>query len=363
MGRMEPAHTEEVADRYARFAEHETAHHSAVMQAWAEGIASDPEVCALISTLPPRERQPNLVMAAARMLHPGLVDPHQREARPDEYDLLREVLLGRWDEVREITARRHTQTNEAGRLAAVLPVLHHIAETTGRELALVEFGASAGLALHPHWWQFRYVDRDGSLISQFGPSDRPEITVMVKDHLDNPDRTQVPHVPVPTRVPPIMWRLGVDLNPLDPARPADADWLRTLIWPGQSHRLERLDAAIEAARRDPVLVLRHDITDEDAIDAVLRLIPRDYLPVVMHGAVLAYLGAHDRAAFGEQMLRRVAAGELRWISNEGKYVVPQVVQALDERPEFSRRLRRGAFVVALDGVPMYQADGHAGWVL
>lgn len=360
---MEPADTEDVTERYARFAERETSTHSQVMQAWATGVAQDAEIAEMIETLPSRERQPNLIFAAARLADPDLVDPHQAEAREREYELFRESLLAHWGQITEITARRHTQTNEAGRLAVVMPVLHQIAAETGRELALIEVGASAGLALHPGWWRYRYVRRDSVVISEFGPTDRPSITVVVKNHFDNPDPTEVPPVVVPPALPPIMWRLGIDTNPLNPANDQDAEWLRTLVWPGQTHRLERLSAAIEAARQDPVLLLRHDITDPEALDEVLRLVPRDYLPVVFHGAVLAYLSAADRAAFAADMLRRVKAGELRWVSNEGQFVIPQVVEALDGRPEFRRRLRRGSFVVSLDGRPKYQADGHAAWVL
>lgn len=360
---MEPADTEDVAERYGRFAERETSHHSEVMQAWAFGVSVDPTIIALIETLPSRERQPNLVFAAARVADPDLVDPHQRSARDDEYQRLRASLLAHWDQVRAITARRHTQTNEAGRLAVLLPALQQIAAETGRELALIEVGASAGLTLHPHSWRYRYVGRDHQVISEFGPTDRPVITVMVKDHTDRPAPDEVPPIVVPRQLPPIQWRLGVDLNPLDPTRPDDAQWLRTLIWPGQSHRLTRLDHAIDAAQHDQVLVLRHDITDPAAIDEVLRLVPRDYLPVIVHGAVLAYLSTADRGAFAERMLAKVHAGDIRWVSNEGQFVVPQIVEALDARPHFRRRLRRGSFVVSLDGQPLYQADGHAGWVL
>lgn len=360
---MEPADTEDVADRYARFAERETTQHSQVMQAWAFGVSVDPEIAELIETLPPRERQPNLVLAAVRMADPALVDPHQGEARSDEYERFRAALLANWEQVCRITAQRHTQTNEAARLAVLLPALHLIAAQTGRELALIEVGASAGLTLHPQWWRYRFVTRDQSPISEFGPSDHPMITVTVKDHQDRPDRDEVPPITVPAGLPPIQWRLGVDLNPLDPNRADDAQWLRTLIWPGQTHRLTRLDHAIEAARHDPVLVLRHDITDPEAIDEVLRLVPRDYLPVIVHGAVLAYLSTDERARFADLMMAKVRAGEIRWVSNEGHFVVPQIVEAMDARPQFRRRLRRGSFVVSLDGQPLYQADGHGSWVL
>ena len=364
LGAMESAHTTDVARRYATFAATETPRHSPVMQAWAAGVATDAEVVALIETLPPRQRQPNLVLAAARMVEPGLVDPHQRDARPDEYERVRRVLVERWDEVAAITATHHTQTNEAGRLAVVMPALSALdARHPGQEFALIEIGASAGLALHPHWWRWRYLDRAGHPIAEFGDPSGPELTTTVKNHTDHPDPTQVPPVLVPTELPPIRWRLGIDLNPLNPLHAETAQWLRTLVWPGQTDRLARLDHAVVAARHDPVLVLARDLTDPQMLDEILALVPRDLTPVLMHGAVLAYVPDDQRQAFGERVLDRVTAGELHWVSNEGAAVVPQVVQALAERPDFTARLRPGAFVVSIDSVPVYQADGHASWVL
>ena len=341
---MEPAHTLDAAARWRRFALNETPKHSAVMYAWALGASEDAEVMALVEQLPARERQPNLVLAAARAVDPSLIDA--------DYPRLREVLLTRWSEVSAITATHHTQTNEAARLAVMLPALAELHRRTGRELALIELGASAGLALHPDLWRFRYADRAGRVLSEFGPTDRPVLEVTVKGD-----------VALPERLPPIAWRLGVDLNPLNPLNQQDAEWLRTLVWPGQDDRLERLEAALEVARVDPVLVLARDITHPDMLDEVLALVPTDYLPVVCHGAVMAYLDTDDRAALDQRLMGRVRAGGLHWLSNEGQLVVPTVAAALGARPEFASALRKGAFIVALDGVPHYQADGHAAWIL
>lgn len=298
------------------------------------------------------------------MVAPGLVSPHQTRSRPDEYARLRQLLLSRFDDIAAVTAVRHTQTNEAGRLAVVLPALARLQHRfPGQEFALIEVGASAGLALHPNAWRFHYVNGNGKTLAEFGPPHSPEITVTVKHHPDEPDREHVPDVVVPEALPPIAWRLGVDLNPLNPANPDDAEWLRTLVWPGQSHRLTRLDHALAAARHDPVTVLPRDITTTEVLDEVLAMVPDGLMPVVMHGAVLAYLPEKARRDVGDRILAKVRAGRLHWISNEGATVVPQITEALHLRAEFEARLRPGAFVVAVDGVPAYQADGHASWIL
>ncbi len=47
----------------------------------------------------------------------------------------------------------------------------------------------------------------------------------------------------PTRLPEVVWRAGLDLNPLDVTNPADLAWLEALIWPEHAHRRDRLRAA------------------------------------------------------------------------------------------------------------------------
>lgn len=340
---MEQASTDDVAERYARFAAVEAKNHSEVYQRWAEGVAGDAELVQLISELPPDKRQPNIIFASARLIG-APVGPWQPA---------REHLVQHWDDVRAEALVRSTQTNEAARCAVLLPLWTELWKSHRRPLAVIEVGASAGLCLHPAAWRYRYVDRDGRELSGFG--DGAELEVVVKSSL-----------PVPDALPEFGFRTGCDLSPLDPT--ADADWLRTLVWPGQHHRLERLDHAIAIAQRDnagpsPVEVVQGDLRDPQTLDALLAKVPDGMLPVVHHTAVLAYLEADDQAGFEAAMLERVADGQCHWISNEGQSVVPGVRKRVAAKVGFERSLRKGAFVVALDGAPRYQADGHASWIL
>ena len=66
----------------------------------------------------------------------------------------------------------------------------------------------------------------------------------------------------PARVPEVVWRAGIDLNPLDVTDPADVAWLEALIWPEQSDRRERLRAAIAVVAADPPILVRGDLLDE-----------------------------------------------------------------------------------------------------
>lgn len=173
---------------------------------------------------------------------------------------------------------------------------------------------------------------------------------------------------LPDAVPPVTHRAGLDLNPLDPGSPDDAAWLRTLVWPGQDHRLTRLDAALADAvvtdpAQHPSIVTAGDIRDPATIDALLAAAPAASVPVLFHTAVLAYLDEHDRASTEAALRERSRTGACHWVSNEGRQVLPGVASRVAEDDAFTADLRRGSFVVALDGEPLYQAAGHAGWIL
>ena len=56
-------------------------------------------------------------------------------------------------------------------------------------------------------------------------------------------------------------RVGVDLDPVDVTTDEGALRLRSFVWPGQEGRLERLERAIEAVRREPPELVRGDVVD------------------------------------------------------------------------------------------------------
>jgi hypothetical protein len=148
-------------------------------------------------------------------------------------------------------------------------------------------------------------------------------------------------------MPDVAWRAGLDLNPLDPANPEDREWLRCLVWPGQSERLSRLDAALATAERHPVTVAQGDLVDDLA--ALVLQAPRDASVVVFHTAVLAYLEPARRREFA----RLIDELGVRWLSNEAAEVLPGTTP-----------LRRddSAFVLALDTEPIALTHPHGDWI-
>ena len=224
---------EDVQQSYRDFARNEV-ELSACFSRWAAAVAEDPEIVALLATLPPGKRQPNLVFAAARWNDSGT----------GPYDDLRTTLLSRWQAVRDSVLARSTQTNEVGRCAALIPLLAHLPQP----LALLEVGASAGLCLFPDRYSYRYSN--GAALD---PADGVSPVVLPCEISGS--------VPVPQRLPEIAWRRGIDLNPLNAANEDSMAWLEALVWPEHEDRRLRLAAAISMARQNPPTLVAGDLIE------------------------------------------------------------------------------------------------------
>ncbi|GLW09226.1 hypothetical protein Misp01_43550 [Microtetraspora sp. NBRC 13810] len=313
----------DTAERYRAFAREEVAGHSPVYEKLAADIAADPGLIALIDGLPPVKRQPNLLLAAARFLGGPVEDS----------GAFRDWAAAHWTGLAGTILARSTQTNEIGRCASLLPLLAALPQP----LALIEVGASAGLCLYPDRYGYRYDDRP-----PIGAGAGPLVLTC---------RTNG-EVPVPERLPRVVWRAGIDLNPLDVREEATLRWLECLVWPGQDDRLARLRGAALAAVADPPHLVRGDMND--VIREVVAQAPPDATPVVYHSAVMPYLDEEARDRFVATM-RDLPA---RWISNEGSPRLPSV------RARLTRPLPEGrlAFLLALDEEPVATAGPHGEWL-
>lgn len=310
-----------VAEIYARFGEYEARGVSATYVDWALGVAEDTAVQDLLATLPRVRRQPNLVFAAARLCG----------APTDHYGEFRTWLLSHWDAVAPEILRRSTQTNEAARCAVLLPVLSRL---TG-PLALIEVGASAGLCLYPDRYSYLYdVDGDAVRLDPVGRA----------SSLTLPCRITGPGVP--TRLPEVVWRAGIDLNPLSPSDPDARRWLRALVWPEHEGRRARLDTALDIAAADPPHLVRGNLVEE--LPELLASVPHGARAVVFHSSVLVYLDPADRERLAALLRSRP---EVTWISNEGRGVLPAVAEQLSRPAD-------GRTVVAVDERPVALAGPH-----
>ena len=314
---------DEVADRYRRFADVEARGISETYFGWAMGVVEDPVLLDLIRQLPKAKTQPNLVFAAAR----------SQGAPIGGYGHFRDWLVEHWALVRPVIESRSTQTNEAARCAVLLPVL----SAFDGPLALIEAGTSAGLCLHPERYSYRY-DTGGSIAAldpRGGVSD-----VIIPCTIDESS--------VPSRLPEVVWRAGVDLNPLDPADPDTAAWLDTLVWPEHNERRVRLAAALKIAAKERAHIVAGDLVD--AIPNLIAQAPSGAPIVVFHSAVLTYLEPSRRQQFVE-LMRSASAEGVAWVSNEGEGVLERVAQRL---PWPSR----GRHVIAVNERPVALVGPH-----
>jgi hypothetical protein len=260
----------------------------------AAGIADDDEFLSILDGLTEREQQPNLVLAAVN--HLGGIAP--------DYGSFRSFFFEHMDDVLGLIRSRRTQTNEIGRCATLLPALGLLPQP----LALIEVGASAGLNLLLDRYAYDYGNG-----RTLGTS-----SVVIPCALRN-------EVPVPTKIPEIVWRRGIDLEPVDVCDDEAVRWLQSCVFFDHADRLERLQRAIELGRADPPIVMQGDLVEE--IAGVVAEAPPDATIVVFHSAVLAYLEPERRERFAALMDELPVV----WLSNENPSVVRSVKDALDRR--------------------------------
>lgn len=316
--------TDAVRERYARFAAHEAPGRSELYAEWAAGVAGDDAVRAVLARIPDTRRQPPLVFAVTRALGAPL----------EGFAAWRAFVLAQADAVVAACAERSLQTNEPLRLAALLPVLSEIEGP----IALLEIGASAGLCLYPDRYSYRFTDADGGVRLALDPDDGVS-SVILESRVDGP---------LPTlRMPDVVWRAGIDLAPLDARDPRDRRWVRGLVWPGETGREKRIEAALDIVAADPPVLVTGDAADE--LDALAATAPAGATLVITTPGVLVHIARPARAA----LVARIRRHRARWVTIDP----PALLDVWD--PPVDADSWPG-FVVALDGRVRAAADPLGG---
>ena len=213
---------------------------------------------------------------------------------------LERFCAARDDRLAATLAARRTQTNETARCAGLLPAFAAVAG--GRPLAQIEIGASAGL--NGLWDHYAY-DYDGRAA---GDASSPlRIACALRG----------PTVP-PLDPPPVTWRAGIDLSPVDVRDPGDVRWLRACLWPDQPARRARLDAAVAVAlEHGPVDIRRGDALA--LLPGVIESAPAGAPVGVFHTAALAYF---TRAQVAElHALLEGVERDVAWVGGEAAGVL------------------------------------------
>jgi hypothetical protein len=306
--------------RYRDFAEHEARGRSPRYVELAYAVPDSEGLLGFISSLPADKQQPNLVFAAVRHLY----------GTPRSAQHFADLVASHPDPIRALILRRSTQTNEPGRCASLLPALGLLPEP----LALLEVGASAGLCLLPDCYGYDY----GAVQLRPSHDSIPAAPVF-------PCRVDAA-TPLPSRLPQVAWRAGLDLNPIDLHDPEQTAWLETLVWPGQEARAERLRGAMAVARARAPLVLRGDLLKN--LPDLAEKAPEGATLVIFHSAVLPYLAAEDSQRF-VSLVRELDAV---WISNESPDLLSEVAGKVNEPVPSDQ------FLLSMNGEPLAVTDPH-----
>jgi len=218
---------------------------------------------------------------------------------PDPHAVTGAALAAALDGARErvfrLLAHRSVQTNETSRAVAWLwPAALAGATGGARPIALADVGASAGLNLVADALPAPWTFEDGA-----------PVEVARGIHA--------------------VARLGLDEAPLDAANDADAEWLRACVWPGETERAARLEAALAAFRAArprpdaPVLVPIAARSVPARLD-VLSAADRGVLVLAYQSVLRDYLAPDEREEYETGMRAWLAthpAGRALWVELEG----------------------------------------------
>ena len=259
---------------------------------------------------------------ARRNAPTALTGLYQR--RHDDYDGAISEALAAEDRFVSAWMRETPQTNEVGRAAAFAAALMVARRQWDLPFELLELGSSCGLNLN----LARYAYDLGGVSA--GAADSP-----------------VRIAPIWRGSPPFRARIdvvaarGVDLNPLNAEEEATRERLLSYVWADQPARAERLEQALELARRH-----RPEIDRGDAVSWLTRQLEAaaraGVCRVVLHSMVFQYLSAEDRRTI-IALIQRAGDGATRdrplaWISFEWTEARSEVQLSLTCWPDGGTRI-------------------------
>ncbi len=223
------------------------------------------------------------------------------------------------------------QTNEVRRSAALIAAGHWLAARHPLPMVLSELGASAGL--NTIWDRYALALPGLTL----GPA-TPALTL-------SPDWTgPLPPAAAVT----VADRAGVDLNPIDPADPAQRLRLLAYLWPDQPHRRALTEAALAAGlprpqRGDAADWLEHRLATPSPgnLHLIFHTVAWQYFPAAAQ--------ARGRALIEAAGARATPEAPLAWLGYEADGAQPGAALTL--------RLWPGDLTI-----PLGRADFHGRWV-
>jgi hypothetical protein len=287
---------EMLARHFEHFATREFPSVSPLYERLSLAISTDQEMLALATHASSRP-VPNLLLGAVHFLllrgaehslaafYPDINSAPITDADP--YPAFRSFCNEHAEEIKHLLQTRRVQTNEVRRCAVLLPAFGIVAQRArSRPLTLVEIGASAGFNLL--WDSYGYDYGTGR---KYGNADSQ---IQLSCTLRGEKRP-----PIPECFPRIASRLGIDLQPVDVYDQDAVDWLRALIWPEHTARVELLHHAVEAVRRNPPVIHRGDALE--LLPEIVETVPEESILCLFHTFVINQFTREARERFAALM--------------------------------------------------------------
>lgn len=280
-------------------------------------VAADPEILSLVAAADFAQQVSNLLFGAVHFLllggatspladyYPSLT-PNPRP-RGEAYPHFRAFCLEHAPAIRQLVTTQRVQTNEVNRCTALLPAFGVVAARSGhRPLALLEIGPSAGL--HLLW------DKYGYDYGEAGYVGNREATVQLTCL---PQGNFLP--PLPAMLPRVVYRRGIDLIPIDVQDETAIRWLRALIWPEHTDRVNLLERAIQMARLDPPAIVAGNAVD--LLPQLLPNVPSEAALCIYHSYALNQCSKQVREKILERLMdfaqeRDLFRVSLEWYSGQ-----------------------------------------------
>jgi len=270
-----------LARKFTTFAEKVYHGSSPLYEQISRHVSEDPELLALALSHRKSELSPNLFFGAVHYLllrdtrhqlsnfYPSLSGSPIRD--DDPYPFFRSFFFEHRKEIEDLISTRRVQTNEVQRCACLMPAYSVAHRRAGKPLSIVDLGASAGLNLL--WDYYGYDYGEGK---RFGNPNSPvQLACVLRGNLSPP---------FPTRLPPVAYRVGIDLNPIDLNDPEMMLWLKALVWPEHRKRAETLNSASQLAKQIPPTVIRGDVLTD--LPKVLSEVPAETAVCISHSHVV-----------------------------------------------------------------------------
>jgi len=246
-------------------------------------------------------------------LHPdsevaGFLDPTEpAENYPQKYECFRSYCLQYREELIELLASRHVQTNALHRCAVLVPALCLTNRMfSGRPCTLIDLGTSAGLHLLCDLYSYSYPELGGRVLcGRFESEVDLEIEFSWKGRKPNNPGAFF-------QAPEIAERIGVDLAPIDLGRPEQRKWLEAFS-PIEDGVLEAFQALQE---RSPFRLVTGDILE--VLEPLANAVPSDSLLVILHSFMTVQFSSEARNAFNSILAAIGAARDLAVISLENE---------------------------------------------